>query len=46
VDAVVFDVLVRIGDDPEAQYAFVRRLLAVAQEVVLDSDRRRPVSDE
>ena len=33
VDAIVLDALARIGDDPGPQFAFRKRLLAVAQEV-------------
>jgi hypothetical protein len=36
VDAVVLDVLERIGDDPKARYAFFRRFVAPAQEMVGD----------
>jgi len=32
-DAIVLDVLERIGDHPRARYAFFKRLLTVAQEV-------------
>lgn len=32
VDTVVLDVLDRIRDDPDARYAFFRRLLALAQQ--------------
>lgn len=44
VDAVVLDVLSRIGDDPKARFAFFRRLLAVAQEAVAGRTQRRPTS--
>jgi hypothetical protein len=30
VDAIVLDALTRLGDDPSANFAFCRRLLAVA----------------
>jgi hypothetical protein len=33
VDAIVLDALARVGDDPRARFAFIKRLLAVAQEV-------------
>ena len=33
VDAIVIEVLARIGDDPRARFAFFKRLLAVAQGV-------------
>jgi hypothetical protein len=33
VDAMVLDAPARIGDDPQARFAFFKRLLAVAQEV-------------
>jgi hypothetical protein len=32
-DAIVLDVLEKIGDYPRARYAFFKRFLAVAQEV-------------
>jgi hypothetical protein len=31
VDAIVLDALARIGDDPQARFAFFKKLLAVAQ---------------
>ena len=31
VDAIVFDALARIGDDPKARFQFFRRILTVAQ---------------
>lgn len=33
VDAIVLDALATVGDDPRARFAFIKRLLAVAQEV-------------
>ena len=39
VDTVVIDVLERLGDDPDARYAFFRRFLALAQGVVENSGR-------
>jgi hypothetical protein len=41
VESVTLDVLGRIGDDPDARYVFVRRFLALAQEVVGDAGKRR-----
>jgi len=37
VDAVVFDALGRIGDDPQARHAFFRRLVDLARQVVRDA---------
>jgi hypothetical protein len=34
LDAIVLDALARIGDDPIARFAFFKRLLAVAREVL------------
>ena len=38
VDTVVIDVLQQLGNDPDAGFAFFRRLLAVAEE---ETVRRR-----
>jgi len=32
MDAIVLDALARIGDDPEARYAFFKRFVELAQE--------------
>ena len=37
---VAFDVLNRIGDDPDARYAFFKRFVALAREVVRDHGNR------
>jgi hypothetical protein len=42
VESVALDVLGRIGDDPDARYAFFQRFVALAQEVVADADK--PIS--
>ena len=34
VDTIVLDVLQQLGNDPDARFAFLRRLLVVAQETV------------
>ena len=37
VDAIVIDALGRIGDDPKVRYAFFRRLVDLARQVVRDA---------
>ena len=39
VDSIVLDVLQQLGDDPDAQFAFFRRLLDVARDVADESGR-------
>lgn len=34
IEAMTLDVLVRLGSNPDARYAFVKRFVALAQEVV------------
>jgi len=40
VDTIVLDVLQRLGDDRDARFAFLRRLLDVARDAVGESGRR------
>jgi hypothetical protein len=41
IESVTLDVLGRIGDDPEARYAFLKLFLALTQDVVRDAGKCR-----
>jgi hypothetical protein len=41
IESVTLDVPGRIGDDPEARYAFFKRFLPLAQAVVGDAGKCR-----